>query len=232
LGAVLHVVHLVFNEGHWSSDDDAPIRRDLCRLAIDLARSLHAMLPSAPEVSGLLALLLLHDARHAARLDPAGRAVPLPEQDRSRWDRDQIAEATALLERALAQRRAGPFQIEAAIAAVHCAAETADATDWRQIAELYALLEAQRPSPTVRVNRAFAVARAEGPRAGLDLLDSAEAALDGRPYPYLPLVRGVLLAELGQTREAALELERALPLARNAQERAQIAARLQRLEQP
>jgi len=171
VGAVLCALHLLFNEGYWSADDAAPIRRDLCRLALGLARSLYELRPDVPEVAGLLALLLFHDARVAARSDDRGVPVPLPEQDRTRWDRGTIDDASNLRRRALAQGTPGPFQLEAAISAVHCEAHSAEDTDWRQISELYGLLEAARPTPVVRVNRAFAVSRVEGAAAGLRLLD-------------------------------------------------------------
>lgn len=228
LGAVLTALHLLFNEGYWSTDGEAPIRGDLCRLAIGLARSLREALSEEPEVGGLLALFLLHEARRPARLDDQGAPAPLPDQDRSRWDRVLIAEGTAELERALATGRPGPFQTEAAISAVHCRAPTAAETDWDEIAVLYALLERMRPTPAVRVNRAFALSRVEGPAAGLALLTSTpELATDD--YPYSHLVRGVLLEELGQGGEAVAALERAKAGARNAAEVAQIDQRLRRL---
>ena len=222
LPAVLVVVHLLFNEGYWSSDDAAPVRGDLCRLAIGLARSLADTFGDAPEVLGLLALLRLHDARREARTAD-GEAVPLPEQDRGRWDRGAIEEARTLLERALELGRPGPMQLEAAISAVHCEAETAADTDWPRIAALYEQLELVRPTPAVRINRAFAVARAEGAAAGLALLD---ATMDVDRDPYIHLVRGTLLAEAGQTEAARTSLVAARDVARNATERAQIEARL------
>jgi RNA polymerase sigma-70 factor (ECF subfamily) len=225
MGAVLRTVHLLFNEGYWSSSGEAPIRADLCRLAIGLARSLLEAHPGAPEAAGLLALLLLHDARREARLDTNGAPVPLPAQDRGRWDRDAIHAATALLEEALTAGQPGPLQTEAAIAAVHCRAPVASETDWKEIAALYTLLERFRPIPAVRVNRAFAVGRAHGAARGLALLDE-ESDLDVEAYPYVHLVRGSLLAELGQIDAARLALARAEGHARNAHERAQIRAQL------
>jgi RNA polymerase sigma-70 factor (ECF subfamily) len=227
LGAVLTALHLLFNEGYWSTDDEAPIRGDLCRLAIGLARSLREVLPDQPEVAGLLALFLLHEARRPARLDSDGAPAPLPDQDRTRWDRLLIAEGTAELERALAAGRPGPFQAEAAISAVHCRATTAVETDWSEIAALYALLERMRPTPAVRINRAFAVSRVEGPAAGLALL-AGIPELPTDDYPYTELVRGVLLEELGRRDEAIAALERAKVGARNATEAAQIEQRLRR----
>ena len=228
LSAVLTALHLLFNEGYWSTDDEAPIRGDLCRLAIGLARSLREALPEQPEVAGLLALLLLHEGRRPARLDGQGAPVPLPDQDRLRWDRMLIEEGTAELERALAVGRPGPFQTEAAISAVHCRARAAADTDWREIAALYALLERMRPTPAVRINRAFALSRVEGPTAGLALLASSpELPTDDHPYSHL--VRGVLLEELGHRDEARAALERAKAGTRNAAEAAQIEQRLRRM---
>lgn len=229
LDAVLRTIHLLFNEGYWSGDGEAPIRADLCRLAIGLGRSLLATFPDVPEVGGLLALLLFHDARRGARLDEHGTPVPLPEQDRTRWDGAGIEEAKALLDRTLARGRPGPFQIEAAISAVHSRARSAEATDWRDIASLYGLLEAHRPTPAVRVNRAFAVARAEGAAAGLAILNAADGP-DSDGYPYVHLVRGTLLEELGRKEEARTALRSALEQARNPHEAAQIRARLGRIE--
>lgn len=229
LEAVLRVVHLLFNEGYWSADDEAPIRAELCRLAVGLARSLSSAFPAAPEVAGLLALLLLHDARRAARLSSSGAPIALPDQDRERWDRAAIAAATELLERALTVGPAGPFQIEAAISAVHCRARTAAETDWREIAALYALLESRRPTPAVRVNRAFAEARGDGPLAGLALLDG-DGGVETREYPYVHLVRGALLEELGRIEDARVSLQLAAKHARNRHEAEQIDARIDRLD--
>jgi RNA polymerase sigma-70 factor, ECF subfamily len=221
LDAVLAAVHLLFNEGYWSTHDAAPVRGELCRLAIGLGRSLLETFPQQPEVAGLLALMTLHEARRPARIDAAGAPVPLPEQDRSRWDRAAIAEGAALLEAALGFGAPGPLQLEAAISATHCRAATADETDWEEIAALYALLERLRPQPSVRVNRAFAVARARGAAAGLALLDGS-----GDGYPYFHLVRGTLLAELARDDEAIASLESAASLARNAHEERQIRERI------
>jgi RNA polymerase sigma-70 factor (ECF subfamily) len=229
IGAVLRTIHLLFNEGYWSTASDAPIRADLCRLAIGLARSLLETYPEEPEVAGLSSLLLLHDARRGARLDARGEPVPLPEQDRARWDHETIRSATALLERALEAGAPGPFQVEAAIAAVHCRAAAVSETDWGEIAALYAVLEALRPTPAVRVNRAFAVARASGPAQGLALLDRRDP-IDTGSHPYVHLVRGALLEELGQHDAAKRALERAEVHARNAHERAQIRRRIERLD--
>jgi RNA polymerase sigma-70 factor (ECF subfamily) len=227
IGAVLRTIHLLFNEGYWSSANDAPIRADLCRLALGLAHSLVEACPGEPEALGLLVLLELHDARREARRDEHGDPVPLPEQDRARWDHDAIRGALGVLDQALALGDAGAFVTEAAIAAVHCRATTADDTDWQEIAALYALLEGFRPTPGVRVNRAFALGKAKGAAAGLALLAGAD--LDVHAYPYVHLVRGTLLGEAGETEAAAAELERAVRIARNEHERRQIEERLSRL---
>jgi RNA polymerase sigma-70 factor, ECF subfamily len=220
-------IHLLFNEGYWSSAAEAPIRADLCRLALGLSRSLLETYPEEPEAAGLLALLLLHDARRDARLDSGGEPVPLPEQDRAKWDRDTIHVATQMLEAALAAGRPGPMQVEAAIAAVHCRAPTASETDWAEIASLYVVLEQSRPVPAVRVNRAFALGMAKGPNEGLRLLDCVD--IDSTAYPYVHLVRGTLLADAGQVAAAAAALGEAARLSRNVHERRQIEERIARL---
>jgi RNA polymerase sigma-70 factor (ECF subfamily) len=230
LGGVLRTVHLLFNEGYWSGTNDAPIRADLCRLALGLAHSLVEAYPSEPEAAGLLALFLLHEARRDARLDEHGAPVPLPDQDRARWDRDAIHRATALLERALALGAPGSFQTEAAIAAVHCNALTAAETDWPEIAALYALLEGFRPTPAVRVNRAFALGQAKGPTIGLQLLDRPD--INANSCPYVHLVRGALLAQAGESEAAVSSLERAMQCARNEHERRQILERIARCTVP
>jgi RNA polymerase sigma-70 factor, ECF subfamily len=230
LPAVLRTIYLLFNEGYWSGDDHLPIRAALCRLAVGLARSVVESYPREPEAAGLLALLLLHDARRDARLDQHGAPVPLPEQDRTRWDRATIGSATAMLERALRGGNPGPFQTEAAIVAVHCRAISADATEWVEIATLYALLEGFRPTPGVRVNRAFALGKAKGPIYGLELLERTDIAANA--YPYVHLVRGALLADAGDTLSAATSLREAARCSRNEHERAQIEARIARLAAP
>lgn len=228
VGAVLRTIHLLFNEGYWSSTEDAPpIRADLCRLAIGLARSLYETYPDLAEATGLLALLLLHDARREARLTADGKAVPLPDQDRTRWDHEAIGSATLLLEHALALGEPGPFQVEAAIAATHCRARTADNTPWDEIAALYALLESWRPTPAVRVNRAFAHGKARTPAAALALL--AQKDIDVAGYPYVHIVRATFLAEVEDIEAARAELEQALTCARNDQERTQIRERITKL---
>jgi RNA polymerase sigma-70 factor (ECF subfamily) len=225
--AVSAAIYLLFNEGYWSTSDDAPIRGELCRLALGLGRSLREAFPAEPEVLGLLALMILHEARRPARLDARGAPVPLPEQDRTRWDQAGIAEGAALVELALRLGDPGPLQIEAAISALHCRAGSAAETDWNEIAELYEHLEQRRPTPSARVNRAFAVARARGPREGLALLDERDIPVAGCSYAHL--VRGALLEELGECDAALRELEQALRHARNVHENGQIAERVARL---
>jgi RNA polymerase sigma-70 factor, ECF subfamily len=229
LDAVMTTVFLLFNEGYWSTNEEHPIRVELCRLAIGLGNSLAELYPAESEVAGLVALMKLHDARRDARFSPHGTPIPLPEQDRRRWDYQAIRGAVALLDRALSAKRPGPFQIEAAISAVHCRAASADLTEWGEIADLYTLLESIRPTPAVRVNRAFAVGRADGPQAGLALLD-AGGGLEVSSYPYMHLVRGALLEELGRHDEARNELARARDGARNAAERDQIERRMSALD--
>ena len=227
---MLRTLHLLFTEGYWSTDDEAPIRADLCRLALGLARSLHATYPHAGEVVGLLCLMQLHDARRPARLDEHGAPIPLPDQDRSRWDSQAIAHAAELLEHTLATKPAGPLLVEAAISALHSRAPTAEATDWTQIAELYGILESLRPTPAVRVNRVFAVSRARDPATALELLERHDSHIDVDGYPYTHLVRGVLLADVGRVDEALAELARAERSARNSHEARQIRSRIRRLE--
>lgn len=223
LDAALRVIHLLFNEGYWSSEHEAPIRANLCRLAMGLAFSLAEEFPEEPEVLGLAALLKLHDSRRPARLDSEGRPVALPDQDRSRWDRAAVAEGERLLGMAASLAKVGPLQLEAAISLVHSRAARADETDWQEIADLYRALEDYRATPAVRVNRAFAVGKAVGPAQGLELLEGVDA------YPYVHLVRGALLEEMGELEAARDSFERAALEARNSAERAQIRGRLRRL---
>lgn len=226
LEPVLAVVYLVFNEGYLAASGDALVRHDLCAEAIRLARMLAALLPEEPEVLGLLALVLLHDARREARGGRDGEFVPLEEQDRARWDRSEIDEGTRILDRAVAMRRRGPYQIQAAIAALHGAARTAPDTDWRQIALLYGALARLAPSPTVALNEAAAIAMAEGPEEGLKRVDAfgASGALAG--YHLLPAARADLLRRLGRGAEAAEAYRASLALCRNARERAYLERRL------
>jgi len=222
--AVRRVIHLLFNEGYWASEGAAPIRVELCRLAIGLADSLVEVFADE-ESRSLLALLRLHDARRPARFDAAGEVVPLPEQDRSAWDRAAMERAFLFLDESPLDAGAGPFRLEAEISAAHCRAARAEDTDWGYIAEAYRRLEALRPTPAVRVNRAFAAARAEGPRAGLALLDSLEAA-SASAYPYVHVVRGTLLEELGDLDGARASMLAARAVARNDAERRHIERRI------
>ena len=231
IDAVLAVIHFVYNEGYWASEGVEPIRHELTQLALSLARSLDLMLPGEPEVQGLLAILLLHQARLPARRDVAGEPLTLEEQDRTLWEQDRIEEAHALLDEAVAARRPGPFQIEAAIAMVHCSAPHADETDWEEIASLYRALERHRASPVVRVNRAFAVSRARGAAAGLEILDSIADHPALGDYSSAYLVRGVLLEELGRRAEARDALRNALERSSNGAERKRIEARLAALDE-
>lgn len=202
--AVLAVLYLLFNEGY-------SVRHDLAPEAIRLARMLLRLMPSAAEAQGLLALMLLHDARRTTRTDADGVLVTLEHQDRSRWDGAEIAEGVALLEEALLMGRPGVYQIQAAIAACHATAKTAADTDWAQIAGLYARLVTLLPSPVVELNRAVAVGMAEGPAAGLVLVESLAGALDG--YHLLPATRADLLRRLGREEEARAAYLEALALA-------------------
>jgi RNA polymerase sigma-70 factor, ECF subfamily len=213
LSAVLRVVYLTFTEGHMASHGDALVRGDLCDTAITLARGVAALLPGEPEAMGLLALLLLTDARRAARSDDLGELVLLEDQDRLRWDAGMIAEGEAILEAALRKGRPGPYQLHAAIAACHSTASSADSTDWRQIALLYAELIRYEPTPVVEANRAVALAMAEGPAAGLVILDALAHHPQLQRWAQLHIARAELLKRLGRNGEAidvytsALELE-------------------------
>ena len=225
LGAVLRVVYLVFTEGHLASRGDALVRGDLCDQAIRLARALAGLLPGEPEVTGLLALLLLTDARREARLTPDGEPVLLADQDRSRWDRALICEGEALVEQALRRNRPGPYQIQAAIAACHSGAATAADTDWREIALLYGELLRYEPSPMAEANRAVAVAMSEGPAAGLVILDTIGGDPRLARWPQLHIARAELLRRLGRRAEAIAAYETAIALEPPAPERAYLARR-------
>jgi RNA polymerase sigma-70 factor, ECF subfamily len=220
------VLYLVFNEGYGASAGDRLIRRELTSEAIRLTRILASLMPNEPEVSGLLALMLLHDARREARTGPAGELVLLDDQDRGRWDRDRIAEGQALLERAMRQRRVGPYQLQAAIAALHDEAPSTDATDWAQIAALYRILGDMAPSPVVELNRAVAIAMADGPDIGLALVDQIASSGQLADYPYLHAARADLLRRLGRRAEAAQAYRAALELTANEPERAFLEGRI------
>jgi RNA polymerase sigma factor (sigma-70 family) len=229
LGAVLHVLYLIFNEGYASSSGPALQRIDLSTEAIQLTRKLRALLPGDGEVAGLLALMLLTDARRAARTGPHGELIPLDEQDRTRWDRALIREGITLVSGALLKGVVGPYQLQAAIAAVHDEAADVATTDWPQVVELYGVLAQVAPSPLVDLNRAVAVAMVEGPQAGLDLVD--ELAVDKRltGYHLLFAARADLLRRLGRRDEALLAYRDALDLAGNEPERAFLRRRLAEL---
>jgi RNA polymerase sigma-70 factor (ECF subfamily) len=238
--AVLAVLYLLFNAGYTERDETAAeasgdagaARRRVTREAIRLARLLAALLPEEAEARGLLALMLLHDARSAARTDAAGELVPLDEQDRTAWDRDEIAEGLAVVEDALLSRRPGPYQVQAAIAACHAGAADAADTDWPQIALLYGELARMTPGPVVELNRAVAVAMADGPAAGLALVEAVAATgeLDG--YHLLPATRADLLRRLGRRTESVAAYREALALAPTDAERRFLRRRLAELEPP
>jgi RNA polymerase sigma-70 factor (ECF subfamily) len=214
--AVLAVVYLIFNEGHTASSGELLVREDLCAEAIRLARLLVELLPDEPEVAGLLALLLLLESRRAARTTPEGDLVLLADQDRGRWDRDLVAEGQALVRACLGRNRPGPYQVQAAINAIHSAAPAAADTDWWQILQLYNLLLSLTPTPVVALNRAVAVAEVEGPDAALALVDR----LDLGGYHLFHAVRADLLRRLGRPAEAAGAYEEAIARTENAAERA------------
>jgi RNA polymerase sigma factor (sigma-70 family) len=203
LESVLHVLYLIFNEGYTTSVGTGLQRFDLASEAIRLTRAVRQLMPDDPEVTGLLALMLLTDARRLARSGPAGELIPLPRQDRAKWDRDAIAEGVALLTATLAKGRVGPYQLQAAVAAVHDESPRHEDTDWPQIAALYGLLERMRDNPMVTLNRAIAVAMVQGPAAGLEMLDALAA--DGRlaGSHRLDAVRGHLL-EMAGDRDGAV----------------------------
>ena len=229
LQSVLRVVYLVFNEGYSASSGSSLTRADLSGEAIRLGRLLVEMLPE-PEAVGLLALMLLHESRRAARATPEGEIVLLDDQDRSRWDRALIEEGTALVERALRSRRFGPYTLQAAIAAVHAEAPAASATDWAQIAGLYDVLLRVDPSPVVELNRAVAVAMRDGPAAGLAIIDAILARGDLAEYAPAHSARADLCRRLGRAEEAGAAYERALALTHQEPERRFLERRLRALE--
>ncbi len=223
---VAAMIYLGFNEGYSAGRVD-PERAQLCDEAIRLARLLVRLFPSEPEIMGLLALLLLQHARAAARFDDAGALVLLDDQDRSRWDRELISEGLAMLDKAMRHALPGPYQVQAAIAALHARAARAEDTDWRQIDLLYASLERLSPSPVVTLNRAVAVAKVRGPAAALELVEPLAERLDG--YFHFHGVRGALLQQLGRTAEAREAFSRAISLAHTPAEAAHIRMHLDKL---
>ncbi len=220
------VLYLLFNEGYAASAGDGLVRQGLCAEAIRLARLLGRLMPDEPEAAGLLALMLLHDARRGARTDAAGDVVTLEDQDRARWDAAQISEGVALLEAALRRGQAGPYQVQAAIAACHCTASSWAETDWPQIAALYRQLAQMVPSAVVELNCAVAVAMADGPAAGLALADKLAAGGELAGYYLLPATRADLLRRLHRHDEAAAAYRQALDLTANEAERRYLARRL------
>jgi RNA polymerase sigma-70 factor (ECF subfamily) len=228
LDSVLRVIYLVFNEGYSASYGPALMRHDLSGEAIRLGRLLLELLPE-PEVAGLLALMLLHESRRAARTSPAGDLILLDDQDRSLWNREQIAEGAALAERALSSRRFGPYAIQAAIAAVHAEAPDAGATDWAEIVGLYDVLALGDPSPVVELNRAVAVAMRDGPQAGLSLIEAILARGDLSDYRFAHAALAELCRRLGKTVEARAAYARALSLTQQEPERRYLERRLAEL---
>ena len=225
LDAVLRVIYLVFNEGYAASSGSSLTRHDVSAEAIRLGRLLVELLPE-PEAMGLLALMLLHESRRAARTSPAGEVILLDDQDRAKWDRDQISEGTRLVERALASRRVGPYAIQAAISAVHSEAASAAATDWIEIVGLYNVLLRIDPSPVIELNRAVAVAMRDGPEAGLRLIDAILERGELREYRLAHAARAELCRRLGRNEDASVSYERALALTRQEPERRFLEKRL------
>ena len=233
LDAVLTVIYLVFNEGYAATRGEQLVRSDLCAEAIRLGRLVRMLMAPQPptEATGLVALMLLHDSRRDARHDEAGDLILLEEQDRSRWDRQRIAEALPLVDEAL-RGEPGPFTLQAAIAALHCQAARAEDTDWRQIVQIYDLLERVQPSPVVSLNRAVAVAMSDGPQPALALIDALAAKGDLDDYHLLHAARADLLRRIGSSAEAAKSYTRALALATNDSERRFLERRLREVQSP
>ncbi|MDB5424699.1 MAG: hypothetical protein JWQ29_2115 [Phenylobacterium sp.] len=227
LAGVAAMVYLVFNEGYSSRSGEAQARAPLCEEAIRLARLLQRLFQTEPEIMGLAALLLLQHARAAARFDAAGDVVLLDDQDRSLWNRDLIHEGLALIDKAMRHRRPGPYQVQAAIAALHARAATPADTDWAQIEALYATLELMQPSPVVTLNRAVAVSKARGAQEALAMIEPLAPALSG--YFYFFGARGAFLLQLGRAREAREAFDQAIALANTASEAAHIRRELDRL---
>jgi RNA polymerase sigma-70 factor (ECF subfamily) len=227
LGAVAAMLYLIFNEGYAASGGSAHMRLSLCEEALRLARLLLRLFPSEPEIMGLAALMLLQHARAGARLDAEGAIVLLEDQDRTRWNRDMIAEGLALVEKALRHRRPGPYQVQAAIAGVHAHAERPEDTDWAEIDQLYGVLEGLQPSPVVTLNRAVAAAKVRGPEAALAMIEPLAGPLGG--YFHFFGVKGGLLMRLGRAAEARVAFDQAIALANTPAEAAHIRLHLDRL---
>lgn len=229
LSAVAAMIYLIFNEG-YSANDSAPARASLCQEAIRLARLLLGLFPGEPEIMGLTALLLLQQARADARFDADGSIVLLDDQDRTRWDRAMIVEGLALIDKAMRHRRRGPYQVQAAIAALHARATRPEDTDWSEIDLLYAALETLQPSPVVTLNRAVAVAKLRGPADALALIEPLATRLAG--YFHFYGLKGALLNQLGRPNEARIAFDQAIALANTSAEAAHIRMHLDRLVRP
>ena len=227
LAGVAAMIYLIFNEGYSASGDTAEIRKPLCEEAIRLGRLLLRLFPSEPEIMGLTALILLQHARSAARFAADGSLILLDDQDRSLWNGTMIAEGLALIDKAMRHRRSGPYQIQAAIAALHARASTPEETDWAQIDLLYGALELVQPSPVVTLNRAVAVSKVRGPQAALDLIEPLAPKLAN--YFHFYGVRGAFLMQLGRNDEARIAFDRAIALANTSAEAAHIRMHLDRL---
>jgi RNA polymerase sigma-70 factor, ECF subfamily len=227
LGAVAAMIYLIFNEGYSASGETSEIRKPLCEEAIRLARLLLRLFQSEPEIMGLTALLLLQHARAAARFDANGEFVLLEDQDRSQWNQKEIAEGAALIDKAMRHRRSGPYQVQAAIAALHARAASPADTDWAQIDLLYGALEIMQPSPVVTLNRAVAVSKVRGPLAALEMIEPLGERLSN--YFHYFGVRGAFLMQLERNEEARVAFNRAIALANTSAEAAHIRMHLDRL---